>query len=1035
MTWQSVNFVSLPDVWMAYRKTKVDLYYERGHPNALALVDYEEDLAANLHARLNAETLEWMAEPGFVGTWSLMPKGFSPDKPKSSWKPSDPDMAWKAHVAALCESAGSEPGQGGPRASFRLIGVHPIDLHIVSTLWMHKIGHRLDAKLGTEVYGSRLRRKHSDDPDWANDPNPLSLGTFEPYLHKFAAWRDDGLTCMRNALKDGKRVVAITADVKQFYHRTSPDFLLSPVFLGQVLGVELSADEALFTQALVSAIHTWASKTPLHKGDPNVGLPVGLPAARLIANVALAELDRMIKRELTPLYYGRYVDDILLVLEDTRDFGNETEVWDWIIERSGGLLEKRGSDAVFMKVEYLGNSTIEFSGDKQKVFLLEGESGKTLVKSIERHVRERASEWRAMPDIPDAPDSLSADLASACDVDGDQADNLRKADSVSLRRAAFAIRLRDIEAFGHDLPPEHWSVQRKAFFDTICQHVLTLPHLFDFATYLPRLFGLAVACGDYDACTKMLKRLTHSIRLIEEDCAVSIAGVGGADDSFLMPVWRDMLVRALGEVVLAAIPAGRSRKQTRNAFQEFWEGLMGLSHGPAWFFSPYAESRLSSIPSLVGVADYAAAQAWSSRLFVTDLGRIPFRQKCLPQELRNMKRLHSQEPKSVAINGCPMPKAVTDGVASLLEEISKKKTSITELPLPLLFATRPFSIVELFLLAGNPFTQERASINEKIILALRGFSPRNGLPKKLDQTISIPWEAGERGKLRIAVCSWKTNEKSWVASIQNSPDPDRSRHGRINSIVNDILRTPKDRRPQYLVFPELSIPAGWFLRIANKLGQQHISLIAGVEYLHHGKKQVANQVWAALVSDFLGFPSLVLYRQDKKRPAIHEESQLWRIGGRTLRPLTNPHKPRIHHGDLWFALLVCSELTNINFRAKLRGKVDAVFVPEWNPDTHQFATLVESAAADIHSYVIQCNDRQYGDSRIRVPAKKDFRRDIVRIKGGVEDFYVIGEIDVASLREFQSGHRSPTGDDAKFKPVPDGFKISRARKRLPPAKD
>jgi len=147
--------------------------------------------------------------------------------------------------------------------------------------------------------------------------------------------------------------------------------------------------------------------------------------------------------------------------------------------------------------------------------------------------------------------------------------------------------------------------------------------------------------------------------------------------------------------------------------------------------------------------------------------------------------------------------------------------------------------------------------------------------------------------------------------------------------------------------------------------------------------------------------------------------------------LTNAEKPCIHHGDLWFGLLICSELTNLDYRSQFRGKVDVVFVPEWNPDTESFSTLVESAAADIHSYIIQCNDRQYGDSRIRAPAKESYQRDLVRVKGGIEDYFVIGEIDIAALREFQSANRSPTGDTAPFKPVPDGFVISKARRRLP----
>ena len=156
---------------------------------------------------------------------------------------------------------------------------------------------------------------------------------------------------------------------------------------------------------------------------------------------------------------------------------------------------------------------------------------------------------------------------------------------------------------------------------------------------------------------------------------------------------------------------------------------------------------------------------------------------------------------------------------------------------------------------------------------------------------------------------------------------------------------------------------------------------------------------------------------------------MWRIAGRTLRPQVSwVDPPILDHGGFHFAMLICSELTNIKHRAALRGNIDALFVPEWNRDTESFNALVESAALDIHAYIIQCNDRQYGDSRIRVPHKNSWMRDLVRVKGGLEDYFVIGEIDVAALRAFQSNYRSP---EHPFKPVPDGFVLAHQRRVLP----
>ena len=175
----------------------------------------------------------------------------------------------------------------------------------------------------------------------------------------------------------------------------------------------------------------------------------------------------------------------------------------------------------------------------------------------------------------------------------------------------------------------------------------------------------------------------------------------------------------------------------------------------------------------------------------------------------------------------------------------------------------------------------------------------------------------------------------------------------------------------------------------------------------------------------------MLYRQDKQRPALHEEQELFRLDGLVLRPAHLWREPPIiKHGDFRFALMICSELTNIRYRADLRGKVDALFVPEWNSDTDTFNSLVESAALDIHAYIIQCNNRTYGDSRIRTPSKDRWKRDLLRVKGGNHDYCITGEIDITALRQFQSSYRSPS---TGFKPVPDGFNVDMAsdRKVLP----
>lgn len=364
-----------------------------------------------------------------------------------------------------------------------------------------------------------------------------------------------------------------------------------------------------------------------------------------------------------------------------------------------------------------------------------------------------------------------------------------------------------------------------------------------------------------------------------------------------------------------------------------------------------------------------------------------------------------------------------DGTQHLAKWIRFNK----DLPHGLLFATRPYNLPELFILNKTAYDAAAREVMQSVVLAVRGFKLGDATPS-FDKhgVLQIP-DGQPRRKYGVAVSSWKTQMVSWTASVMRMPDTDAGRYARLCRLLDGVIAQPQHSR--YLVLPELALPAHWFIRIARKLQGRGISLITGIEYLHASKARVRNQVWAALSHNGLGFPSLMIYRQDKQRPALHEEQELKRLAGLELKP-DNAWKtpPIVQHGDLRFALLVCSELTNISYRAALRGKVDALFVPEWNQDTETFNALVESAALDIHAFIVQCNDRQYGDSRIRAPFKESWQRDLLRVKGGITDYCVIGEIDVLALRQFQSSHRSPAHP---FKPVPDGFEIEFGRKVLP----
>lgn len=986
---------TLEDLGIAYRKAKVDLYYSTdSQPTAVA--EYEDHLEANLRdllARINGTDEEWVKSEKFLGDWNLVPKAIVPCDAelvvKNGTLFSSPADQWKS----VCESNPDKKAT----AEFRIMAQASMDFHVLSTLWVLQVGHQYDKELSDCAHGNRLRRSHD------GGINSLALGTFSPYLKPFRDWRDNGIKAMRVALTAEKRIIALTADISSFYHELNPEFLLDERF-NSLFDLDLSFKRRKLHRLFVSALQAWAEKTPLRSG-----LPVGLPASAVVANVALIELDRFVEKQVVPLYYGRYVDDLILVMENGANIRSVGELWEWLFARSGGTLHwlPDGADeTVVFKPDYLSSSQIHFANKKNKVFLLAGETGLTLVDSIAQQIHERASEWRALPNLPRSASHVATDLVSATQRDGEIADNLRNADALTMRRAGFAIKLRDFEAYERDLPPDAWQEHRRAFFRAFLEHVLVLPHFFGLANYLPRVVKMATACEDFEEVRKIMDALLQVCKHVGEDCLVAIKPSPSKRQPDLIEVlsrWELQAFRAIRESIIAAFPSRLSR-----AGKAAWEKHFS---GP--------DFAVGATP----IKEIQAKQAW---LFSHDLAHMPFRFVGLPKEMISQRGIPAK--KTIAYLSATqnlLPTEVTAGAIELAMWIKCGKPAA--LPFGLVFVTRPFTVAELAVVDRNAFSAASHQALRSIVLALRGFSLTEKMPRfDAKGVLQIP-DGEPQHKACIAVSSWETRYASWVAAVTRHSDPDVDRYARLTRLVNSVIAQPKGAR--YFILPELALPAHWFMRFALKLHGRGISLIAGVEYLHASKRRVRNQVWAGLSHDGLGFRSILIYRQDKQRPALHEEAEIAQLAGVEMKPdKVWKSPPVIQHGSFRFAVLVCSELTNISYRTALRGQVDAVFIPEWNQDIETFDALVESAALDVHAYIIQCNDRQYGDSRIRAPYKSPWLRDILRVKGGIDDYCVTGEIDVQALRRFQSSYRSPSGP---FKPVPDGFEMNFDREVLP----
>lgn len=993
---------SLGSLYVAYRKAKAEAFYENTHFHALAFTKYEQALDANLRKlrdRLMTRKPDWQANLAFLGDHAYLPKSVD----CSLWDVSndghfralDPRQDWQHRFAESGKRA---------RATLRLVIRPTVDFQIISALWILFVGQLFDASIDRKTsFGNRLRRSYGGSSDERIKSPAVNLSTpglFAPYFSAYRDWREGGLLSMDSALEKGESILAITMDIEKFYHRVSPKFLLRASFLESVQ-LKLSPVEQRFTEQLLAAMDTWYRSTPDFKTRPEGAIPVGLSASKIIANVLLAEFDREVIAKLKPVYYGRYVDDIFLVLNAAGDEYGAQRVTGRIAATLDPLIKvkknKDGPDSLTLHLPYAKDSELVFAGPKQKIFALSSAHGSDLVHHIRDQIRMQSSEYRLLPAVPETGIAMASRALLATPNATLQADALRKADVVSVRRLGFSLLLSDIETYAADLRPSSWRSIREEFYGLVSRHVVTPAGFFEFFGYIPRVFGLMLSCGDTQEAKQLIVELSAIAKLLQ-----STTTLGDAEN-------REAFQLCLQQYTLALLQAGLQAATLRSV--DLSPGYLGVLRKLKLLSNDVrVPSTVDSLKNLV------------KQVLLADWGRRAYKEHWFQDQMADER-------------GPKVPREMEVRRQLRLGAIRRFRLDATDLKVPhwpaLAFPTRPLRIDEIGLVA--PAVLSDSFLFRNVIRFLRGAEVVStealGFATNDDELPIAHFIASGRpkGKVRIAVTSLETTDAQWAAAARGKQDRSARRYVAFNGLINRILKESK--RPDYIVMPELSIPLRWALRAARKLATNGVSLLAGVEY-HRDRttRKLRNDCLVSLTTFWPGYASSVVVLQPKFEPAHGERLQLKRLLGKKgvlYKPTGAKAKPTLYgHRGFYFSTLICSDLTNISHRHDLRGEVDALFALEWNPDTKTFASLVESTANDLHAFVIQANNRKYGDSRIRAPASQDYARDVVQVKGGVSDYYVLGEIDYEQLRSEQRRKvKNP-----QFKPVPIGYTMSKFRR-------
>lgn len=1060
--------LTIEDLLVAYRKAKADCFFENVFPTAIKFAEYEQDLLAHLKNLLallqNDKNFE--TNKDLLGEFRLLPKKLSTKKrnevPENGHVHfSNPDRA----VKNLFDNFNIRP-------EFRIVGDFPVNTHIISALWINMIGHKFDAKLDDCCYGARLKRARNDALFNDEDEKPFhisSIGSFTPYFQPYQKWRNDGLKAIRDELEKDHDIIAVSLDLKSYYHHIDP-LALSGEALLKKIDLQLDEKEIEFTVLLANFLNQWASgasdfgkKISGKTSKISGGLVIGLTCSRIISNVLLHEWDKLVIEKLSPIHYGRYVDDMFLVLRDTGTVGNSNDLMGLLQERIGKervIQEDNGSQIwqIQQGKDIQGNTKICLQSDKQKLFILQGRAGLDLLDSIEKEIYELSSEHRLMPSPDQLEHSTAAKVLSAAGSVGESADTLRRADGLTIRRLGWSLQLRHVETLARDLPPNEWKEQREEFYQFAHNHILRADNLFAHFNYLPRLLGFAISMNEWQHAEKIALKSYQAI-----DSLASIFDLGklitinGCDTKVRKDLWSYVKGTLTWLFIDAATRyydpdklflGDRSRKEKRLAELFLKQMFANLIDFEDLLHIRFDATEFEHKAPLVALADLAKEpykHILKSRSAEKLVGQRDGKKEGQILKIFEASALTDTETLKQFIN------STRNSRLSAVSKGNRKKESY----LPYLLPTRPLTPSDISELApecvGLP-TVEGKMLNEKPSViwakytqALRGVwikptllaSEQDAKDKPKNQRRRyLQIGTNRKDKIIVALTNIKTEDDDWAATACNKPNLSRKKYQQISKLVNDTLKlSPK---PDYVLFPELSIPLKWVNSIAATLSAAGISLIAGTEYRHIDEETLLSEAVLVLSDNRLGYPAFVKIWQPKLQPAVGEDKELTAKFGRVWafsekEAATSKHaKPVYIHNSVNFGVMICSELQNSKARIRFQGAVDALMVLSWNRDLDTFASLIESAALDVHAYTILVNNRKYGDSRVRSPAKESFMRDIARLRGGANDFVVTARLDIGALREFQSRAKRWSSDDDRFKPIPEGFKLISDRRKLPP---
>lgn len=1021
---------SLSEFERAYKKLKASVYYEKASVVLCRkLAEYEaspsfiEQLGKLEDTLKNANDKSWKE---YVGTLVGQIGFFAfPKKMKDVT-----DARWDQEEKTPKCIYNYSPSSSEIRECQFFIDM-PVEAHLLGVLWVMRIGVYLDEKLSDDVYGNRVRRA-KDSKSRVDDSTPY---LFKPYFGQYRKWRDKAIeVAERAANDDSQNVYMLSLDFKSFFYRvrfTKEEW--NRVLLNSEQKCLKSEIDKRLHEFCFSVFKRYAevlfveTKNDDYREASSI-LPIGFAPSLIASNWCLHKFDEEVVRQIDPLYYGRYVDDILIVkrnYDDQEQFELESFLENFLADcsSSGGTkLPENNCNELVIGSDFLeaAESRIAFQQQKTKVFFFSAQAPQALLLRLKEEILKNSSEFRLMPDIFGM--TIEDSYASIFDYQFNGSPNkIRDIENIELDKFGLSKYLGCMQKV---LPVLEDS--RKTTLLTELVNFLDNCSLIDCYIYWERIIEIVVCASLPNLLNKLITKIADAINKLrfikDSDSTDNSDGSAERQDaeedlnmSFLLKIslhqfLASAALRASALINDDAIDAVIKRVYSSQPLS-FADEIISLDDKEDdsseylkvkcafWKTQLLNASVVPVLPAFVPAISvfFGNGQRTNFSKF-EDIKRIL---SLAELEFGNCTRLLPYVVKTQDIEYSIYVRRIACG-----DDINDACTIHNQ-------AKSIYDSLNFY----KSDDDEVCSVKEISISSSVNQDSTARKSSDLDGNYCINVASNKHldsGRIRVAVANMQLNEDDISLVLKQKQKVSFLRYEDLRQLTTDAKRCEADM----LVLPEASVPISLLPFLITFSEKENIAIVCGIEHVLGGgdQKKVYNLTATILPyrdkKDEWEFAKLTLHQKvyfsptEKKTIVDHDytcaegstfELYAWR--------------------NIWFPVYCCFELTSIQSRALFQSYADLIVVPIWNKDVHYYEHIEYSLSRDLTCFCVQANNAKYGDSCIIQPDTR-VKSTLLRVKGGVNTTVLAADLDIKKLRDAQV-----TRSGEKFKPTSPDFNL------------